>query len=65
MYQSRSNAKRTPSRGYAATPASAKTQQDALFLGSLRPLFGLRSVISNYNSVYHVACSVASLMNRR
>ena len=48
MYQSRSNAKRTPSRGYAATPASAKTQQDALFLGSLRPLFGLRSVILNY-----------------
>jgi hypothetical protein len=48
MYQSRSNAKRTPSKRYAATPASAKTQLDALFLGSLRPLFGLRSVISNY-----------------
>ena len=48
MYQSRSNAKRTPSRRYAATPASAKTQLDALFLGSLRPLFGLRSVILNY-----------------
>src|SRR5215218_4576154 len=48
MYQSRSNVKRTPSRRYAATPASAKTQLDALFLGSLRPLFGLRSVISNY-----------------
>src|SRR5215208_5226646 len=48
MYQSRSNAKRTPSRRCAATPASAKTQLDALFLGSLRPLVGLRSVILNY-----------------